>query len=120
MRRSKDKKRIPIPSRVPDFLSALAKRRTKGSKKISQGQVSEKLRFEGAHFSRIASGKLATGPTAIARASLFLKPSEACRLIEAYLLDEIEKIDFERARLAEEYQKRRGAPVRAKIQVRLS
>jgi hypothetical protein len=105
MPRSKNAAQIPVPGNIPAFFAALIKERRKKNPDLTQAQLGEELQFNETHFSKMFAGKIAAGPTSVARATVFLSAEEACKLLEAYLSDEIEQIEFERTRLGREYRK---------------
>jgi hypothetical protein len=105
MPRSKNAAQIPVPGSIPAFFAALIKERRAKNPGLTQAALGRELHFDETHFSKMFAGKIAAGPTAVARATVFLSAEEACELLEAYLADEIEQIEFERVRLGQEYRK---------------
>ncbi len=82
-----------------------------------QSTLANALRLDPAYLSRVLSGKTPVGPAVIGRASVFLPAAEACRLIEAYLADEMDQIAAHRIRLGKEYRRPSKGQFQASVTV---
>lgn len=97
------KERVPSPrltrEKLGEFVAATGEARF---------AIARKWGFETGYFFKLLSGAAAAGPTVVARASLSITTSQACELLENYLLDIVEQIEFERRRLKPDSNKRDG------------
>lgn len=106
-----EKERVPSPQRT---------RKKLGEFVVSRGEarfaIARKWDFETGYFFKLLSGAAPAGPTVVARATLAVTAEEACQLVESYLLDVVDQIEFERKRL-EKAPRKRGGRFEVKVSV---
>ena len=90
---------MPIPKRTHAFLKEIADAVLKANSAKTHSSLSEDWGFERAYLHKLISGTAPAGSTVVARASLSIPTSQARELIENYLMDIGDQIEFERRRL---------------------
>lgn len=106
------------PTRVMSFLQGLRDQPGRLGDEVSdQLTLATALKLDPAYLSRVLSGKTPVGPAVIGRATVFLPAAEACRLIEAYLADELDQIATHRIRLGKKYRRPSKGQFQASINV---
>jgi hypothetical protein len=105
------KERVPSPRRTREKLGEFV-----AETKEARFAIARKWGFETGYFFKLLSGATPAGPTVVARASLSVSPEQACQLIENYLLDILDQIEFERKRL-EKSPRKRGGRFEVKVSV---
>lgn len=91
--------RMPVPKRTHAYLEEIAAAAFKADPAKSHRSLSKDWGFERAYLHKLISGTAPAGSTVVARASLSIPTSQARDLIERYLMDIGDQIDFERRRL---------------------
>lgn len=106
------------PTRVMNFLHGLREQPSRLGDEVSdQLTLATALKLDPAYLSRVLSGKTPVGPAVIGRATVFLPAAEACRLIEAYLADELDQIATHRIRLGKKYRRPSKGQFQASVNV---
>ncbi len=106
------------PTRVMNFLQHLRDQPGRLGDDVSdQLTLATALKLDPAYLSRVLSGKTPVGPAVIGRATVFLPAAEACRLIEAYLADELDQIAAHRIRLGKKYRRQPTGQFEASVVV---
>lgn len=90
---------MPVPKRTHAYLKEIAAAVLKADPEKSHRSLSEDWGFERSYLHKLISGIAPAGSTVVARASLSISTSQARDLIERYLMDIGDQIDFERRRL---------------------
>lgn len=90
---------MPIPKRTHAFLNEIADSVLKADSAKTHSSLSKDWGFERAYLHKLISGTAPAGSTVVARASLSIPTSQARELIENYLMDIGDQIEFERRRL---------------------
>lgn len=104
------------PRRTRASLAKFVKKAIRDDPQESKFSLAKEWGYEPAYFFKLLSGRAPAGPTVVARATLSISPKQARELIENYLLDIADQIDFERRRLGR-YSRERGGQFVVKISV---
>lgn len=88
-----------------------------GDDVLDQSTLATAMSLDPGYLSRVLSGKTPVGPAIVGRAAVFLPAAEACRLIEAYIADEMVQIATHRIRLGREYRRQSKGEFKASVNV---
>lgn len=107
-KRVSDGEKMPSPPRTRAVLEQCVAAALKADPAKGILSLGKAWGYAPVYFSKLLTGVAPAGPTVVARASLSVSPEQACELIESYLLDIVDQIEFERKRLETPLRKRGG------------